>query len=227
MKNTKEGDTLKKIWLPLAILVTGFIYTFLSSFLLFKLIPMWLILLYAFLQPSGDTNAKRYKPIIMIGLFFCMLGDGLLHWFVVGLTAFLIGHLFYIAGFFQSWRFSKWRAITLIPIAAYSIIIGQNIVSAIAANGNSSMIIPVILYITVISLMAWFAIMTGNLWAIVGSLLFVASDSVLAWNKFVSDVTYSGAIIMVTYYTAQFLIAHSIGHTQEKPLQSAINGSTR
>ncbi|WP_311280639.1 hypothetical protein [Peribacillus simplex] len=34
-----------------------------------------------------------------------MLGDGLLIWFVLGLSAFLIGHLFYISAFFRLWTF--------------------------------------------------------------------------------------------------------------------------
>lgn len=59
--------------------------------------------------------------------------------------------------------------------------------------------------------MAWSAIMTGNKWAIAGSFLFVLSDSILSWNLFVSDVPQSSLLIMSTYYTAQFLIAHSLG----------------
>ncbi|MNL83390.1 YhhN-like protein [compost metagenome] len=72
------------------------------------------------------------------------------------------------------------------------------------------------MYVTVISLMAWSAIMSGNKLAIAGSLLSVVSDSVLSWNMFVSDVTYAGPIIMLTYYSAQYLIARSL-QTTPKP----------
>lgn len=58
--------------------------------------------------------------------------------------------------------------------------------------------------------MAWVAILTGNRWAAAGSLLFVASDTVLAWNMFVEAVPYSGVLIMTTYYGAQLLIARSL-----------------
>ncbi|MFP3472641.1 lysoplasmalogenase family protein, partial [Micrococcus sp. SIMBA_144] len=54
------------------------------------------------------------------------------------------------------------------------------------------------------------AIMTGNKWAISGSLLFVLSDSILSWNMFVAAIPYSDVLIMSTYYSAQFLIAGSL-----------------
>ncbi|WP_307266083.1 lysoplasmalogenase family protein [Peribacillus sp. V2I11] len=37
------------------------------------------------------------------------------------------------------------------------------------------------------------------------------SDSILSWNKFIDDVAFSGPLIMLTYYAAQFCIANSIG----------------
>lgn len=51
--------------------------------------------------------------------------------------------------------------------------------------------------------------MTGNAAAIIGGVLFVISDSILSWNKF--NVAFSGPLIMLTYYAAQFCIANSIG----------------
>ncbi|MEI0736025.1 lysoplasmalogenase family protein [Paenibacillus sp. JTLBN-2024] len=45
-----------------------------------------------------------------------------------------------------------------------------------------------------------------------GALLFIASDSFLSWNMFVSDIAYSDVLIMGTYYVAQFLLAGSIRH---------------
>lgn len=206
---------MKKIWLPISILITGILYIFIIPSqpvlvsILFKLIPMWLILLYAFQQTPAIS--KSYHLLIGIGLFFCMLGDGLLYWFVIGLTAFLIGHLFYIAGFIRRFHFSLLRGIMIVPVGIYGYMIANSIVKAILDKGDDFLVIPVIAYVVVITLMGWFALMTGNAWAFAGSLLFILSDSVLAWNKFVEPVMYSGPIIMITYYSAQFLIARSIG----------------
>ncbi len=210
----KEVILLKIPWLPLLILLMGILYIFFipeSPFavkILFKLIPMMLIIAYAYLQFSSK---KLMTPwIIVVGLFFCMLGDGLLHWFVVGLSAFLMGHLFYLSGFLSRWNFSKMRFVMIIPIAVYAFMMGREIISALQRDGEVTLVIPVLIYLIVISMMAWTAIMTGNKWAIIGSLLFVVSDSILSWNMFVSDIAFSGQLIMITYYTAQFLIARSI-----------------
>lgn len=205
---------MNRFILPLLILVTSVLYIFIipdDPFLLkllFKLIPMWLIITYAILQIRH--NRSKTSWIILTGLVFSMFGDGTLHWFLIGLSAFLIGHIFYIIGFFNEWRFSFIRALSIIPIGIYGILIGNVLVSNLSEKGNSTLLVPVILYIIVISLMAWFAIMSGNKWAMVGSILFVVSDSILAWNRFVSDVPYSSVLIMTTYYTAQFCIAHSL-----------------
>jgi uncharacterized membrane protein YhhN len=206
--------TLKKYWLPVLILFMSVLYIFIipkdpfAVKVLFKLIPMWLIIYYAYLQAPAKKLLTHW--LLLIGLFFCMLGDGLLVWFVVGLSAFLIGHLFYFAGFLSTWNFSKIGFSTIVPIAIYGFLIGKEIISALTLDGNDALVLPVLFYIIVISLMAWSAFMTGNKWAIVGSILFVISDSILSWNMFVSDIPYSGILIMTTYYSAQFLIASSI-----------------
>lgn len=213
---------MKKYVLPLLILLMSILYIFFipsepfAVKLLFKLIPMWLMIGYAFLQVPYSKTRTHY--LILAGLFFCMLGDGLLVWFVVGLAAFLIGHLFYMTGFFSQWRFSIIRFLSIVPIGVYAWLMGKELVSSLQLSSNNNLIIPVIAYITVISFMLWSAIMTGNPWAIVGSILFVISDSILAWNMFVSDISYSGILIMSTYYCAQFLIARSL---------SAFRGSNR
>ena len=43
-------------------------------------------------------------------------------------------------------------------------------------------------------------------WLMTGAILFVSSDSLLAFNKFFSAFNYAGLIIMLTYGVAQLLI---------------------
>lgn len=214
---------MKTYGMPLAILVMSVIYIFAIPSdpeyvkLLFKLIPMWLIIYYAYLQLRHIRGTRQtYHTLLIIGLFFCMLGDGLLRWFIVGLTAFLIGHLFYLAGFIQNWQYTKARFYTVIPLAAFGIFMGWNLVTALSDKGDAHLIAPVLLYIVVILLMTWTAIMTGNKWAIIGSILFAISDSILSWNMFISKVDMSHLLIMGTYYTAQFCMASSIRTLGEK-----------
>ncbi|MWV43806.1 lysoplasmalogenase [Paenibacillus sp. HJL G12] len=200
---------LKRL-LPAAILIMGLLYIFLLHSLLFKLIPMGLILIYAYLRVPAAK--KRYALLTLSGLFFCMLGDGLLHWFLIGLSAFLIGHLFYLSAFAARWRFSRIRFLSIVPITVFAGFMGWRLLQGLQNGGNEGMAFPVILYLIVISLMGFFAIMSGSLPAICGALLFIASDSILSWNMFISGIEYSGVWIMTTYYAAQFLIASSIGY---------------
>lgn len=206
---------MKRYQFILLIVFMSLLYIFvipsepLSIKILFKLIPMWLIIIYGYFQLPPTPSRTHW--LILSGLFFCMLGDGLLIWFVIGLTAFLIGHLFYIAAFLKQWSFSLLRLAIGLPLTAYAIIYSNHLINSLNAAGDKALIGPVIAYVTVISLMAWLAFMTGNRWVIIGSLLFLASDSVLAWNMFISTIAFAEVIIMVTYYSAQLCIAHSIG----------------
>ncbi|SEN95475.1 lysoplasmalogenase [Paenibacillus sp. OV219] len=200
--------------LPYAIALMSILYVFVipaepaGMKLVFKLIPMALILTYASLLCPPARQPKHW--LLLFGLFFSMCGDGLMKWFVPGLSAFLIGHMFYIASFTRQLRFSWPRAATLLPIALYAGYMGHRLMNALQDSGDGGLIAPVLVYITIISLMAWTAILTGNRNAIIGSLLFLASDSILSWNMFVSDISYSTIWIMSTYYAAQFFIASSI-----------------
>ncbi|MFD9626260.1 hypothetical protein [Peribacillus muralis] len=50
----------------------------------------------------------------------------MLIWFLIGLSAFLIGHLFNIAAFQKLWSFSWLRFATIVPIAVHSTVMGCN-----------------------------------------------------------------------------------------------------
>ncbi|WP_226672260.1 lysoplasmalogenase [Rossellomorea aquimaris] len=206
---------MKKGVLPILIALMAALYLFiipqdpLPVKVIFKLIPMFLIIFYAFRQlPAKSASFMR---LILIGLFFCMLGDAFIAFsFVAGLGAFLVGHVFYLSGFLKVSSMTKWRLAAAIPIALYSFTIGSQLIEALRTGGDDVLVIPVLAYMVIISLMALSAIMTGNKLAISGSLLFVLSDSILSWNMFVAAIPYSDVLIMSTYYSAQFLIAGSL-----------------
>lgn len=210
-------------WLVVAILVTGMIHLATLSLdstvlhWIFKLLPMALIIVLAVSSQPAD-KLKMYKVLVVIGLIFCIAGDAFLlkngsQWFMFGLSSFLVGHLFYVAAMIRRWEFSFLALLCVIPIGAYSWLIGGQLHNGIMANsGQSDLWLPVAIYVSVISVMCWIAIMSRNWHAAVGAVLFAASDSILAWNKFVSIVPASGFWIMLTYFTAQLLIAGSIAN---------------
>lgn len=210
-------------WLVFAIIVTGVIH-FATLFLnitvlnwIFKLLPMVLIIVLAVSSQPAD-KLKMYKVLVVIGLFFSIAGDALLlnngnEWFMFGLLSFLVGHLFYVAAMIRRWEFSLLTLVCVVPIGLYSWLIGWQLHNGIMTNSdNSALWLSVAIYVSVISVMCWTAIMSRNWHATVGAILFAVSDSILAWNKFVSNVPASGIWIMLTYFAAQLFIAGSIAN---------------
>lgn len=195
---------------PIGILLSGILYIFVVDTglivleLTTKLIPMLLIIFYAARQwPAAKS--------ILIGLSFCALGDALIIFsFLPGLAAFLVGHLFYIHAFMKQRQFRRLRLSILFPLIIFGAFMGTSLITTLKSSGNEAFILPVILYLIIISFMGFAAFQTDNKYLYAGSILFIISDAVLAWNLFIEDVMFSGEIIMLTYYGAQFLIAHSL-----------------
>ena len=76
--------------------------------------------------------------------------------------------------------------------------------------------LPVVAYLLVILVMAWQALARagdgahdGAWWSGAGALQFVASDATLGVTRFRSDFPGSRAVILATYYLAQWMIATS------------------
>lgn len=214
------GVHMKKTLLPILILFFSLLYIFIIPSnpelikLIFKVIPMILIIIYAFKNIPSPKN--KTHTLIIIGLIFSTIGDATLRWFVVGLTAFLISHLFYIGAFKRVASFNLPKSLSLIALIPVGIWMGIKLVQSLTSQDESFLIIPVLLYIVIILTMCFVAILTGNAFAIIGSILFVISDSILAWNMFVSSISFSGVYVMITYYSAQFFIATSMATISQK-----------
>src|SRR5699024_7636966 len=166
-------DYMTYHFLRLSIFIMALIYIFviqdnpLYVKLFFKAIPIVLIIYYAVLQ------SKRVKPaaihyFIIIGLVFSLIGDVTLQWFLIGLSAFLLGHLCYVGGFLTKWRFSISLSFVIIPIGLFGWWMGSHLLEALRANEETGLVVPVLIYIVVISLMCFLAVMTRNRWTVLG-----------------------------------------------------------
>jgi len=192
----------------------GFVYIFfipadpVGFKILMKLIPMALIILFSLL--TRPLFSRTYKRIIIGGLFVCMIADGVIYWFLPGLITFFIGHIFYIFAFRHGAKNSMpiWLAA---PLLLYGIGMAIWVAGSQFSAGQTVLGIAIIAYIGVILTMGWMAIRTRMKLAIIGALLFIFSDSVLAIDRFVLDVPYRDAFVMVSYYAAQVFLAASIG----------------
>ena len=157
----------------------------------------------------------RYRRRVLAGLTLSLVGDVFLmvpgNWFVPGLASFLAAHLAYIAAFTAGRAaLGEWRP--LVPLALFGI--GY---LAVLWPGLGGLRVPVTGYLAAIVTMGWQANARaldfagrGARWAAIGSVCFVASDALLAWNRFRAPFSWAGPAITVTYVMAQWLIARSV-----------------
>ena len=87
------------------------------------------------------------------------------------------------------------------------------------------LLLPVFVYAMTISIMLLFALKgflnwqkPANIYIFIGAIIFVASDSVLAFDKFYIVIPFSSFFIMSTYLIAQYLIVIGILKLNEKKL---------
>jgi|JI8StandDraft_1071087.scaffolds.fasta_scaffold329112_2 alkenylglycerophosphocholine/alkenylglycerophosphoethanolamine hydrolase len=155
------------------------------------------------------SNSQKQLYLFAIGLVFSSMGDIVLALtfslsFVTGLGLFLVAHLFYIASFWLSSRVSfKSRQMQIGIVALFAIIMAIQILPR-----TGSMTLPVGLYLTVIAIMAVTAAIQQKQDKIffVGAMVFMLSDGLIAWNKFIDPIPESRLLIMTTYYIAQGLL---------------------
>ena len=179
---------------------------------LFKPLTILFVILIA-LQPKYSTSAF-YRYAIIAGLLFSFAGDIFLMLpsdrFVPGLVSFLFAHIFYIVAFIKESEraLSFWN---LIPFLLYGCLMLR-----VLWPHLGRMRLPVVVYMLAILMMGWTAasrrIVTeqeGSLLAFIGALLFIASDSFLALDRFRGHFRSAQLLILSTYFTAQWLIALS------------------
>jgi uncharacterized membrane protein YhhN len=183
--------------------------------ILFK--PLIILSLLGYFISALDVDNSSLKPLIIIALLFSWLGDVLLIFepenslfFILGLSAFLIAHLFYIY-FFHQLRVMNalpGKVLLLVPVVVYYIILMY-----ILGPNLGPFQLPVRIYGVVISFMLMLSLHmlyikktnAGKLFAL-GAFLFVISDSLLAINKFYSSFQFAGFLIILAYGLAQYCI---------------------
>jgi len=180
---------------------------------LFKPLTMVFIILLALWGARPD--ASLYKYAILAGLGFSLVGDIFLMLplkrVIAGLASFLVAHLCYIVAFSAGIRLGVsgfLPALFLLYVIIMFVVLFPHL---------GKMKLPVLVYELVIVMMAWRAVErwaqigdTGALLALAGAILFVISDSVWATNQFVRRYKSAQALILSSYFCAQWLIALSV-----------------
>jgi uncharacterized membrane protein YhhN len=148
---------------------------------------------------------------IALGLAVGAAGDVLLEagHFLPGLVAFLIGHVAYIAGFVRLER--ALAAPLALPATGF-----VGLMIALLWPSLGAMRLPVVAYALVIGAMMWRAAARARsddpraLVGLVGAIVFALSDALIALNKFRAPIEGVRVPILLTYWTAQTLVAASL-----------------
>ncbi len=177
------------------------------------IIPV-IILIFLFQTRGAASGMKKW---IISALVFSWVGDLLLMFdtraeifFLLGLSSFLIAHIFYIV-FFHSIRIKENIKTNLWLLGI--VVIYYTALLTLLSPYLGDKKLPVRIYGIVISFMFMLAMhmlfiknKSAGRWMMMGALLFVISDSVLAINKFYQAFEGAGIIVILTYGLAQLLI---------------------
>jgi uncharacterized membrane protein YhhN len=165
-------------------------------------------------------------PVLLfsVGLVCSLVGDVALmlpgDLFLAGLGAFLLAHLAYIASLSRGGLPPLVPvAVLAVPLAGVSLWLVTRISQALAARGAHGLRGPVAAYTLVLGLMVLAALGTlaRPAWDLgaaalvsAGAVLFMLSDAVLAWNKFVAPVRAGPMLIIVAYHVGQMLLTAGV-----------------
>ncbi len=186
------------------------------------------LLPFLILETYSSENFKT-KNLLLSALIFSWIGDIILMfadkgelYFIFGLVSFLIAHIIFIVLFIKQEKetttTNKLFWIGLIIVGIY--LLGM-LFLLFPSLGDLK--VPVTVYAVTISTMLLMAVKGYFNWSkpynqtvLLGALIFVSSDSILAINKFHSELPKSGFLIMTTYIVAQFLITKGILNLNKK-----------
>ncbi|OCO98814.1 MULTISPECIES: lysoplasmalogenase [unclassified Ensifer] len=177
-----------------------------------------LLLLVAVLR-NIPVSARAYGTAVAIGLVFAAAGDTFLmlpgDYFLAGLICFLLTHCAYIFALTRDAKLAAHPGVfTTFALLAFAVVGG------LWTSLPPEMRIPVIIYALALGAMAAQAISRARQFsgtpqegaarlAACGGLLFMISDTLLAYGRFRWQIPYNALWVLGTYYAAQYLFARS------------------
>jgi uncharacterized membrane protein YhhN len=219
------------IWLFLAVLAADTIVLAIRDvnahvFLKILLMPL---LMAGLLGEKKNTPEKNWR-VILAGLIMAWAGDTALLFssnnnlfFIIGLVCFLGTHLAYIIYFF---RYNRWSREWFYkhPILSFIVILYSVLLLGYLLPSLHNLMLPVAAYTLIITIMLLQALSAtpflpaaSNRLFIPGAILFVLSDSMLAWDKFSRPFPFADSLIIATYGIGQLLIVlGAIANTDKK-----------
>lgn len=154
------------------------------------------------LEPASNA-ARAWFCVALVG---CVFGDVFLMLprdaFVAGLASFAVAQLCFTVGFAHQDPTPLRVLIGVIVVLIVAVPLAARFVGALRAAGESTLVAPVLAYVTLIAAMVASAIAGGNAWGIAGAVLFLVSDALIAENRFVAERSWAPIAVIITYHLA-------------------------
>lgn len=157
-------------------------------------------------------------PPLVAALALSAVGDAFLSRdgekaFLAGLVSFLAAHIVFVVLFLKTGEGlallagEPWRAVLALAMAVFAIVM----LAVLWRRVEPQLRAPIAVYVAAILAMGISALTTGNPWVIAGAVLFMASDGLLAAERFLLAAASPNRVWMryavwVLYYAAQLAI---------------------
>ncbi|MBK7907217.1 MAG: lysoplasmalogenase [Gemmatimonadetes bacterium] len=175
--------------------------------------PLATLITIAIAVRATNPVSPRYRTLVTAGLVASLAGDVFLMLpgdrFIAGLASFLVAHLLYIAAFAGAGGGLRSPASAL-PVGVFALAMLATLWPELGA-----LRLPVAAYVMVIAAMGWQALARwgrspGAELAALGAVSFLVSDSALAVGRFMGPFGGDRALVLGTYWLAQWCIARSV-----------------
>lgn len=171
-------------------------------------------LIYIQKHTTDYPESPKFRWFMMIGLISACLGDiFLIDFFVIGVTFFALGHVFYFISFCGIQKVEIKDLFCGLAIFIPSLLL----ILFYKGFDFEGMQFLIIIYALIISCMVGKTISNlinqksrKNLLLLCGSILFFLSDFMLLFRLFAGIGRYGSLLCVIFYYPAQFLLAWSI-----------------
>ncbi len=176
---------------------------------LFKPAATGVVIAHAWRRGAGMALQRRW---VLTGLVFSLAGDVALLWpqqgFLPGLVSFALAHLAYLVAFTREQRL----AARPLAFGVYAAVAGA-ILWQLWPGVPAALRVPVVVYVVCLAAMAaqaavlWRSGSPRGAVLALGGALFVASDALLATNRFAAPLPLASLWILSTYWGAQWCLA--------------------
>ncbi len=150
------------------------------------------------------NHDNKVELLVAFGLLSGALGDFFLEFdrfFIPGMGAFLLGHIFYVLGFYKMGGIPSFGIIFVLLLTGIGYFL-------FLKRFLSKEKLAVFLYVLAISTMVAFS--SVNVVAFSGAILFFLSDLLLSYDKYVKRIPNRDLLVLLLYFAGQLLITLSV-----------------